>query len=273
MIGWIWARTVPSPDPAFSNVAVPIASSFLLSTKTGKEAWVEPIVDKQAKSISYRVRHGGTKAEIAAAKEGTKAGRGANFRCLMSDAAITPDYVKSNGRAGKMGQTLIAIVAEGNRSRAYVAPTEMHETIALSAKPVWEPVTKLPNDPRNFWTVDYGLATFGDLFTDRQLVALNTFSDLVQEAREQIEVDGLAVGLQNDGVPLRDGGSGAQAYAEAVSVYLGLAGSRLADSCNTICRWAADKTQLKNMFSRQAIPMSWDFSRPIHLQVLLAIFS
>lgn len=78
VVAWIWARTVPSPDPAFSNVQVPIASSFLLSTKAGKETWVEPIVDKQAKTISYRIRHGGTKAELAAAKEGTKAGRGAN---------------------------------------------------------------------------------------------------------------------------------------------------------------------------------------------------
>lgn len=259
VIGWIWARTVPSPDPAFSGVQVPIASSFLLSTKTGKEAWVEPIVDRQAKTIAYRIRHGGTKAEIATAKEGTKAGRGANFRCLMSDTAITPDYVKSNGRAGKMGQTLIAIVAEGNRSRAYVAPTEAHERLALSATPERKPETSLPNDPRNFWTVDYGLTTFGDLFTDRQLVALNTFSDLVHEARTQIEADAQTAGIVADGTPLRDGGTGAQAYAEAVSVYLGLAGSRLADSCNTICRWAADKTQLKNMFSRQAIPMSWDF--------------
>jgi putative DNA methylase len=124
----------------------------------------------------------------------------------MSNTAITPDYVKSNGRAGKMGQTLIAIVAEGNRSRAYVAPTEAHETLALAAKPKWKPETSLPNDPRNFWTVDYGLTTFGDLFTDRQLVALNTFSDLVHEARAQIETDARIAGFASDLTPLRDGG-------------------------------------------------------------------
>lgn len=261
VIAWIWARTVPSPDPAFSDVQVPIASSFLLSTKTGKEAWVEPIVDKQAKTISYRIRHGGTKAEIAAAKEGTKAGRGANFRCLMSDTAITPDYVKSNGRAGKMGQTLIAIVAEGNRSRAYVAPTEADETLALSAKPEWKPETSLPNDPRNFWTVDYGLTTFGDLFTDRQLVALNTFSDLVHEARAQIEADALASGQSSDPTPLRDGGNGAKAYAEAVSVYLGMVVNKVADRHTSIATWdsSSTKLQLRNTFARQSIPMTWDF--------------
>jgi len=262
VIAWIWARTVPSPDPAFSDVQVPIASSFLLSTKVGKEAWVEPIVDKQAKTISYTIRHGGTKAEIAAAKEGTKAGRGANFRCLMSDTAITPDYVKSNGRAGKMGQTLIAIVAEGNRSRAYVAPTETHETLALAAKPEWKPETSLPNDPRNFWTVDYGLTTFGDLFTDRQLVALNTLSNLVHEARAQIETDARIAGLASDLTPLRDGGNGAKGYAEALSVYLAFALNRSADRGSTICTWDSSPKMeaLRNTFGRQSIPMTWDFA-------------
>jgi len=260
VIAWIWARTVPSPDPAFSDVQVPIASSFLLSTKVGKEAWVEPIVDKQAKTISYRIRYGGTKAEIAAAKEGTKAGRGANFRCLMSDTAITPDYVKSNGRAGKMGQTLIAIVAEGNRSRAYVAPTEAHETLALAAKPEWKPETSLPNDPRNFWTVDYGLTTFGDLFTDRQLAALNTFSDLVHEARVQIEIDARIAGLSSDATPLRDGGNGAKAYAEAVSVYLTFGVSKSTDYNSSITTWHSSREIIRNTFGRQSLPMTWDFT-------------
>lgn len=260
VIAWIWARTVPSPDPAFSGVDVPIASSFLLSSKSGKESWVEPIIDKQAKTISYRVRRGGTKEQIAAAKEGTKAGRGANFRCLISHTAITPEYVKRHGKAGSMGQTLIAIVAEGNRSRAFVSPTAEHEALAFSAKPHWEPATSLPNDPRNFWTVDYGLTTFGDLFTDRQLVALNTYSELVHEARTQIEADALAAGLSSDGKPLRDGGTGAKAYAEAVSVYLTFGISRLADICNSLCVWSSSANQAVHLFGRQSIPMVWSFA-------------
>lgn len=259
VIAWIWSRTVPSPDPAFNDVQVPIASSFLLSAKAGKEAWVEPIVDKQAKTISYRIRHGGTKPEIAAAKEGTKAGRGANFRCLMSDTAITPEYVKSMGRAGEMRQTLIAIVAEGNRSRAFVAPTQAHADLALTAKPEWRPETSLPNDPRNFWTVDYGLTTFGDLFTDRQMVALNTFSELVHEARKQIEVDASAA-LSADSTPLRDDGIGAKAYAEAVSVYLAFGISRLADISNSLCVWSSSANQAVHLFGRQSIPMVWSFA-------------
>ena len=273
VVAWIWARTVPSPDPAFGSVHVPIASSFLLSPMQGKEAWIEPIVDKSTKTIEYCIRNGGAKEELAKAKEGTKAGRGANFNCILSDTAITPDYVKAQGKAGQMGQTLIAIVAEGKGGRFYVAPSKDHERLALSARPEWEPETSLPNDPRNFWTVDYGLTTFGDLFTGRQLIALNTFSQLVDEARNKIERDALEAGCSNDPTPLRDFGMGAKAYAEAVSVFLSFLVSKLADKGSTLCTWdagpASNKTAsgrsarvatVRVTFGRQALPMTWDFA-------------
>ncbi|TNH40967.1 DUF1156 domain-containing protein [Paracoccus haeundaensis] len=257
VIAWIWARTVPSPDPAFADVQVPIASSFLLSSKTGKEAWIEPIVDRQAKTITYRIRQGGTKAELEAAKEGTKAGRGANFRCLISDTAITMEHVRRTAKEG-LGEQLIAIVAEGPRERVFVAPIAEQVEAACAAKPSWRPEMTISPDRRAFTPPDYGMETFGDLFTDRQLVALNTFSDLVHEARAQIEADASAT-LSADPTLLRDGGKGAKAYAEAVSVYLAFGVSRLTDIQNSLCRWESSKTQVRNLFGRQAIPMMWDF--------------
>lgn len=259
VVAWIWARTVPSPDPAFSTVQVPIASSFLLSSKAGKEVWVEPIIDKLAKTITYRIRHGGTKAEIATAKEGTKAGRGANFRCLMSDTAITPEHTVSAGKSGKMGQVLLAIVSEGKSSRVYVAPTSEHEVVAFSARPSCKPEQLQPENPRWFSPPAYGMESFGDLFTDRQLVALNTFSDLVHEVRAQIEVDALAAGLIAESTSLREGGNGAQAYAEAVSLYLAFGVDKCADYGNSICGWNSTNQNIRQLFARQAVPMSWDF--------------
>ena len=250
---------MPSPDPAFGDVQVPIASSFLMSSKAGKEVWIEPIVDKASKSISYRIRKGGTKEEIAKAKEGTKVGRGANFRCLLSDTAITPEHVKASGRAGRMSQSLIVIVAEGKGRRVYVEPSVEHEEIASSARPEWKPEQQQPDNPRWFSPPDYGMTTFGDLFTDRQLVALNTFSDLVHEARAEIERDALAAGASDDPTPLRDGGAGAKAYAEAVSVYLAFAIDRLADAGSSIATWASGGF-IRFTFARQAIPMTWDFA-------------
>ena len=239
---------------------MPIASSFLLSSKAGKEAWVEAIVDKAAKSISYRIRKGGTKEEIAAAKLGTSAGKRQAFRCILSDAAIPYDDIRKAGKTGEMGQTLIAIVAEGIRSRVYVAPSKDHERVAHSSKPNWKPEALLPDNTRDFKTPNYGLRTFGDLFTDRQLVALNTFSDLVHEARAEIEGDALAAGLSDDPAPLRDGGTGAKAYAEAVSVYLGFAVDKIADRNSEISTWATSRQHARNTFGRQAIPMTWDFA-------------
>ena len=260
VIAWIWSRTVPSPDPAFEDVQVPIASSFLLSSKAGREAWIEPIVDKAAKTITYRIRKGGTKEEIATARAGTKAGRGAHFRCLLSDTAITPDYVKSSGASGRMKQVLLSVVAEGRNMRVYVESSHEHQQVGFSAKPKWRPETPLPNDMRAFWTPPYGLRTFGDLFTDRQLVALNTFSDLVHEARAEIERDALAAGLSDDPTPLRDGGTSAKAYAEAVSVFLYFCIGKLTDLANSLCGWEPTAQCPRHLFGRQAIPMVWDFA-------------
>ena len=259
VIAWIWARTVPSPDPAFAGVSVPIASSFLLSAKLGREAWIEPLVDKQAKTIRYRIRKGGTRDEIAAARKGTKAARGTNFHCLLSDTAITPDYVKTKGKAGEMGQTLTAVVAEGKHGRIYLEPTADHKKTLREAVPEWKPELAMPHDRRWFSPSIYGFPTFGDLFLPRQLVALTTFSELAHEALVEVERDALQVGFSDDPTPLRAGGAGAKAYAEAVGVYLGLCIGRMANRASSLCFWDSGSAKIQQVFGRQALPMVWDF--------------
>ncbi|MEI7645112.1 MAG: DUF1156 domain-containing protein [Chloroflexales bacterium] len=188
VIAWLWARTVNSPNPAFAHVAVPLASTFMLSTKPGKEAYVEPVITGDSYRFTVKV---GKPKDAEAAKNGTKLSRGANFRCLMSETPIAGDYIKAEGVAGRMGARMMAIVAEGERGRIYLAPTPEHEAIAKQAKPTWQPDVAMPENPRWFSPPFYGLLTFGDLFTPRQLVALNTFSELVQEARERVREDSL----------------------------------------------------------------------------------
>src|SRR5690554_2783028 len=163
VIAWLWARTVKSPNPAFSHVDVPLVSSFLLSSKKGKEAYVEPVVEGD--KYRFEIRLGAPPAEV---KQGTKAARGANFTCLVSGAPISGPHVKKEGEVGRLGARLMAIVAEGKRGRVYLSPTKEAEELAKSAKPEWQPETSLPDDPRNFWTIPYGLRTYGDLFTPRQ---------------------------------------------------------------------------------------------------------
>jgi putative DNA methylase len=260
VIAWIWARTVPSPDPAFADVQVPIASSFILSAKPGKEVWIEPRVDKIAKTITFLIHTGGTKEELSIAKEGTKAGRGSHFHCLMSGTAITPKHVTVAGKTGKMGQTLIAIVAEGSGGRVYTSPSDEHAALALTAKPLWKPEQLQPKNPRWFSPPAYGMETFGDLFTDRQLVALTTFSALAREVRAEIESDCLKTNFNDDLTELRNGGVGARAYAEALSIYMGFLVGQISNHSSTICGWNSPNQQMRSTFSRQAIPMTWDFA-------------
>ena len=259
VIAWVWARTVRSPNPAFNMVEVPLASTFILGSKEGKDAYVEPV--KVDGGFQFTVRVGRTPEE---AKGGTKSSRGANFRCLMSDTPIEPAYIKSEAMAGRMGHKLMAIVAEGKRERVYLSTSADHEAMIAKADPKDAAAmihVPLANDPRNLWCLQYGLTHFDHLFTARQLVALTTFSDLVCEARELIRRDAVVAGLSNEDQGLDSGGVGAKAYAEAVSVYLAGIIDKFTEAHSSLCTWSnSPKNELiVSTFRRQALPMTWDF--------------
>lgn len=264
VIAWLWARTVASPDPMAKGAHVPLVSSFMLSTKKDKKAWVEVVRDPSAPDgWRFEVRTGKLTAdEEKRLKEGTKTGRGSNFACVLTGTPIDGKHVKEEGKAGRMGARLMAIVAEGNRSRVYLSPAPEHEEVAkIDAPAVPELEHSLPNDPRNFWTVEYGLDKFGKLFTARQLTALTAFSDLVGEARERALADARnATFLAKDDRPLADGGVGAVAYGDAVATYLALSVDKAADYWSSLCSWHSSKELIRNTFGRQALPMVWDFA-------------
>lgn len=261
VIAWLWARTVKSPNPAFANVDVPLASTFLLSRMKGNEAYVEPVIEGGNYRFTVKV---GKPTDAEAAKAGTKLARGANFKCLMSCTPMAGDYIKAEGKAGRMSARLMAIVAEGERGRIYLAPTTEHEAIAGMAQPVWRPEVTISGSTQYLGVKPYGIELFSQLFTDRQTVALSTFSELGCEVRERVIQDSLAGAMTDDKNPLAAGGRGANAYADAVSVYLSLVASSLADRMSTICSWDAGGatwgTKTRSTFSRQAIQMTWDFA-------------
>ena len=259
VIAWLWARTVKSPNPAFADVEVPLASTFMLSAKKGKEAYVEPVIENRGYRFTVKV---GEPPDAAATKTGTKLSRGANFRCLMSGTPIAPVYIYGEATGGRMGEQLMAIVVEGDRRRVYLSPTRKQEAMARKAEPAWNPEVAMPENPRWFSPPLYGLTTYGDLFTPRQLVALTTFSDLVTEAQGRVERDAIVAGLPDDSIPLRDGGTGAKAYAEAVGVYLAFALDRLAMTGNNLVRWNNVGQKAQHCFGRQALPMIWDYAEP-----------
>ncbi len=256
VIAWLWARTVKSPNPAFAKVDVPLVSTFMLATKPGKEAYIEPVIDGSGYRFTVKV---GKPKNAERTKNGTKLSRGANFECLMSGTPIAGDYIKGEGKAGRMGARLLAIVAEGARGRVYLPPTPEHEAEAKKAEPEWKPEVMISGTTQYLGVKPYGMDRFDQLFTDRQLLALTTLSDLVGEAMQQVRRDALSSGLADDQTPLRDGGDQATAYAEAVGIYLALAIDRLADYNSSVATWKPSGEQVMQTFKRQALQMTWDF--------------
>ena len=253
VIAWVWARNVTCPNPA-CGIAMPLVRSWYLSKKKGQEAFVVPSVDSGR--VNFAVSRDLRKAP-GDQEDGTVGRTGAH--CIGCGASVELKYIRAEGRAGRMGAQLMVTVAESNRVRTFLPPTPEHEAAAAVSIPSDAPDGDLPANPRDFKTPNYGFTTFASLFTPRQLTALTTFSDLVGEARERVLEDARANGIP-EGDRLEAGGTDAAAYADAVATYLGLGVSRLADIANSLCRWENTKTQIRNLFSRQAIPMVWDFA-------------
>lgn len=253
VIAWIWARTVKCPNPA-CGCEMPLASSFVLSKKKGHEAWVKPIPDGD--KVHFEVQNGKCPKEY----ESYKTGRGAAFKCPCCGEVTTDEYVKSEGKAGRLGTQLMAIVGDGKHGRIYLSPNEEHILAARVEKPENGPTGALPENPRWFSPPAFGMTHYDDLFTPRQLTALTTFSTLVSEAQAKAEADAAAAGMKNDHLPLRNGGDGAKAYGEAVGVYLAFVIDKMSDYHSSICSWNSVGEKMRNTFGRQAIPMVWDYA-------------
>jgi putative DNA methylase len=241
VIAWLWARTVKSPNPAFSHAEVPLAASFLLATKPGKEAFVEPVVIGDQYRFVVR-----TMKEIPEeAKIGTKSGgAGANFRCLLSGTPIDGKYIMGQGKEGKIGARLMAIVAEGDRGRVYLSPSEEHEAIASQCIPSWKPDVEFFQQALGFRVGNYGMTRWSDCFTQRQLTALSTFSELINTVRSE-------AGKQTNN----------EEYINAIALYLAFVQDRLMQQFSTLSVWSSNPAHelVVNMFSRQTLSMSWDF--------------
>ncbi len=254
VIAWLWARTVTCPNPV-CGMRMPLTSKWWLSKKTGRETWAEPQIDRSTHppTLTFEVKTGkGTP------QDGTVNRQGA--RCLNCGEAVPFEYVRSEGKAGRMSQQLMAIVAEGQRNRVYLAPTKEQVETSEQARPTDVPDTDLPIQALGFRIQSYGMTKHRDLFTPRQLTALTTFSDLVQEARVRVRADAETRGLVADDVALHEGGTGADAYADAVATYLACAVDRLTMTGNNLVRWNPVGEKAQHAFGRQSLPMIWDFA-------------
>ncbi|MFH8515781.1 DUF1156 domain-containing protein [Streptomyces gelaticus] len=261
-IAWIWARTVCCPNPA-CGIDMPLSRSWWLGRKKGKEAYLVPAVVRDTgaaggRRIEFSI---GSDPKDAPTKsnDGTVGRKGAY--CLSCGTTVELSYIRTEGRAKRIGQQLMAVVAEGKRKRIYLPPNANDVEVAQVSIPDGVPSGELGYYPRDIKASTYGLTEFADLFTGRQLTALTTFSDLVGEARERVLTDALSAGLSS-GDGLARGGNGAEAYADAVATYLAFAISRATNKMSAVNTWDSSPKMeaVRGLFARQAIPMAWDFA-------------
>lgn len=261
VIAWIWARTVMCPNPA-CGIEMPLVRSWWLRNKKGKEVWIRPIIaadprHPSGKRVEFEIGLGAVGSPRA--EDGTVGRNGA--MCIACGSAVALEYVRATSRDVGLGAQLMAVVAEGNRQRAYLPPDNEHRRAAAVERPESAPPGELFDWPGRINVVRYGLTEVSDLFTNRQLLALTTFSDLVVEARERVLHDTLAAG-GSPGDRLEPGGTGAEAYADAVATYLAMCMSKVADRGSSIVTWFLGRESTRNTFARQAIPMTWDYVEP-----------
>ncbi len=233
VVAWLWARTIPCANPA-CGLQMPLMKTFQLSKKKGNEHWVKPIVDRETNTISWVVQ-----THDEGVPKPTVSRTGAS--CCGCGTAVKLPYVREQARAGKMREVMTAIVTEGDRKKLFLSPTDAHTQIAKSALSQSRPKQKI-TDTRKVSGTLYGITHWHQLFTERQLTALGTFGDLIEEVHDQI---------------VRDGGL--YKYAEAVCTYLSLAIGRATDGHSSCARWHNSGEKIEGVFSRQAIPMLWDF--------------
>ena len=253
VIAWLWARTVDSPSPAYSGCKSPLVSSFVLNKKKGREAYVVPSIEGQ--KCRFIVKRGGFDSTLVS---GTKVGRGGNFSCIFSGSSIPVSYIRNQGKVGRMGRTLLAIVVETPYGQNFLTATEADETIADSCPETWRPEVEINHNPRDIRTQLYGLTSYADLFSKRQLLALNSFLDAITSIREQIISDCKNAGVDDDQVPFENGGTGAQAFADAVCLFLNLGLGRSVNYWSSLTAWGGGF--IVQTFGRQALPMVWDYA-------------
>jgi putative DNA methylase len=251
-IAWLWTRTVKCPNPACGGI-MPLARSFFLFTKKGSQVWVDVKINHSDKSIAFVVRN-----DVGVPREGTVDRRGAV--CVFCSVPVPFDHIRAEGRAGRIGSKLMAIVAETKKGRIYVSPTSEQESAAVESKANNVPESDLPEQALGFRVQLYGMTSHKDLFTSRQLAALTTFSDIVGEVREKVIKEALSRGEKDDGIPLHSGGAGVTAYADAIATYLAFAIDKGANLWSSVCSWMSDRGAMRETFARQAVSMVWDYA-------------
>ncbi len=235
VIAWLWARTVKCSNPS-CGATMPLARSFVLSTKKGKERHVAPVIDRKTRSVRFEVRQGPVSSEMSR----TVDRKGA--RCVVCSESVPLEHVRAEGKAGRLGTQMMAVVVEGKRERIYLSPSADDERLSASSKPEWKPGFEFPKNSRHLTPWVYGMTTWSSLFSSRQAHTLTTIAEVISRSAEASATKSID-----------------SHHVRAIQTYLAILLGNLADLNNALCTWKIDRECAVHLFTRQAVPMAWDF--------------
>jgi len=256
LMGWLWARTARCSNPACGRT-IPLVGSFWLSQKSGRKWWLDPVVEQATGRLAFHIRHGSGSAPTPTKRPGT----GGTFRCLACGEDSDDSHIEAEGKAGRIGKTLIACIADGGRShgRVYLPATAEQEQIALSVTPSWRPDMPIPDYSQAMPTCKHGVTTWADMFTDRQIFTLDSLADQVRAIHATVRQDAIHAGLHDDGDGLEQGGNGASAYADSIVTFLALVLGKQANRSCAFNFWDSGYEKIQQPFAQQGIQKTWDF--------------
>ena len=262
VVAYLWARTATCSD---CRGEVPLLKTRWLCRKGKKRAWLGmetkadggfdvfgtegAVSTTQARHLDERDRE---VEESADAGAGTMSRTGVT--CPHCGSVLTMANLRREGRAGRLGATLTAVVVDGQRGKEYRSP--MPEEIEAATvgddelQRVWTDIPfGLPDEAtpkagagaaRAFSVDGYGFTTWRSLFTNRQLLTLGLFVREIRRCRDELA-------------------DYPEEWQEAIGAYLGCALSKLTDYGSTICQWGNSRETIGHTFARFALPMVWDY--------------
>ena len=252
-VAYIWARSVKSPNPQ-TPFLTPLLRHTWLRKKPKSKVAFKIIPDMKDGTCSFQVFQD---ADIDFdPDDGTV--KQAKAVCVYSQTTIPNSYLQSEGKAGRLGQKLAAVVLSPKKGpRKYRVATEddavvldmaaAHLAVLIKEKPFGNlstiPDEQIPKtEIRRLSVPLYGCDTFGKLFAPRQLLTIITLAKLVRLANEQLE-------QWHD-----------KDYSLAISQYLATIFDRVLDRASTASIWHTTRETIEGAVGRHTLPMTWDFA-------------
>jgi adenine-specific DNA methylase len=262
-IAYLWARTVVCEGPG-CGAEIPLIHSCWLAKNNRRSIGIQLIPDKINKKTTFEIiekfgqewvsANDSSKKYVEPRFDGTvHRGSATCPVCGFTTPVTSVRRQLKLRQGGAKDARLYCVVTlrQDEGTRSFRLPND-RDLIAVREAEKKVDFSLVPNEPldirgiRHTWAMIYGMENWADFFTYRQLLSLTSFGKIIRKV-----INLLNEQEKND-----------SNFNQAILTVLSLGVSRLSDICCSLCVWENTKTQVRNVFRRQAIPMIWDFAEP-----------